>query len=128
MSGFGRPYRAYPLCDQSFCPTSKGGPCRNFAYYSMLIILSWRPKGGGAMPPLNTPLLIGIFIRAYKPAVSTLLLLTFSIFEVGLILDFCPFWIFSIRDLSDSRFCPIRDFVQLGIFFFYIGILSINAL
>ena len=35
-----------------------GGPCRNFAYYSMLIILTWRPKGGGhgPMPPLNTPL------------------------------------------------------------------------
>ena len=24
----------------------KGGPCRNFAYYSMLNILSWRPKRG----------------------------------------------------------------------------------
>ena len=39
---------------QTFCPSS----CQNFAYYSMLIILSWRPKGGGhgPMPPLNTPL------------------------------------------------------------------------
>ena len=26
--------------------TRGGGACRNFAYYSMLIILSWRPKGG----------------------------------------------------------------------------------
>ena len=26
---------------------TKRGPCRNFAYYSMLIILSWRPKGRG---------------------------------------------------------------------------------
>ena len=26
---------------------TKGGVCRNFAYYSMLIILSWRPEGGG---------------------------------------------------------------------------------
>ena len=37
-----------------------------------------------------------IFIGAYKPVVSTLLILTYSIFEVGLILDFfhlgfCPF-------------------------------------
>ena len=29
------------------------GPCRNFAYYSILIILSWRPKGEGMtqLPP-----------------------------------------------------------------------------
>ena len=26
--------------------TRGGGPCRNFAYYSMLITLSWLPKGG----------------------------------------------------------------------------------
>ena len=32
---------------------TKGGPCRNFAYYSMLIILSWQPKGGGPWP--NAP-------------------------------------------------------------------------
>ena len=40
--------------------TKVGGPCRNFAYYYMLIILSWRPKGGshGTMPPLNTPLAV----------------------------------------------------------------------
>ena len=40
-------------CDQSFCPTYKGGPCRIFAYYYMLIILSWRPKGGAMaqLPP-----------------------------------------------------------------------------
>ena len=24
-----------------------GGACRNFAYYFMLVILSWRPKGEG---------------------------------------------------------------------------------
>ena len=44
---------------------TKGGPCHNFAYYYMLIILSWRPKGGWAMaqcPPLNTPLLISIVL------------------------------------------------------------------
>ena len=38
----------------------RGGACHNFAYYSMLIILSWRPKGGRPWPnvhPLNTPLL-----------------------------------------------------------------------
>ena len=33
---------------------------------------------------------LSIFISAYKPAVS-ILLLTFSIFEVGSMLDFCPF-------------------------------------
>ena len=36
-----------------------GGACRNFAYYSMLIILSWRPKGGALHhAPLNKPLYI----------------------------------------------------------------------
>ena len=37
---------------------TKGGACSNFAYYSMLIILSWRPRGGPwrHAPPLNTPL------------------------------------------------------------------------
>ena len=54
---------------------------------------------------------------------STLLILTFSISEVGSILDFvhsgfCPFWI-----LSNPRFCPIRDFVQFGILLF--GILPV---
>ena len=35
------------LCAQTFCPSYNGGrPCRNSAYYSMLIILSWRPKRG----------------------------------------------------------------------------------
>ena len=34
---------------------TNGGPCYNFAYFSMLIIQSWRPKGGGAWP--NAPLL-----------------------------------------------------------------------
>ena len=37
----------------------RGGPCRNFAYYSMLIILTWRPKGGawpnGPSPPKYAP-------------------------------------------------------------------------
>ena len=39
---------------------TKDGPCRNFAYYFMLIILSWRPKAGAMAqwPTLNTPLLI----------------------------------------------------------------------
>ena len=34
---------------QTFCLSYKGGggPFRNFAYYSMLIILYWRPKHGG---------------------------------------------------------------------------------
>ena len=44
---------------QTFCPSYKrGGACRNFTCYFMLIILYWRPKGGdhGPMPPLNVPL------------------------------------------------------------------------
>ena len=52
---------AYHLCAQSFCPTYKGGgggSCRNFAYYSMLIILSRQPKGGAMAqwsPPKYAP-------------------------------------------------------------------------
>ena len=37
---------------------TNGRPCRNFAYYSMLIILSWRPKGGAMAqwpPPKYAP-------------------------------------------------------------------------
>ena len=36
----------------------RGGQCRNFAYYSMLIIQSWQPKGGSwlnAPPPKCAP-------------------------------------------------------------------------
>ena len=51
---------------------TKGGSCRNFAYYYMLIILSWRPKGGAWPngPPLNTPLieLYAIFSQRTMPA------------------------------------------------------------
>ena len=46
------------LCAQTFSPSYKGGACRNFAYYSMLIILSWRPKGGAmapCLPPKHAP-------------------------------------------------------------------------
>ena len=55
---------AHRFCAQTFCPSYKGGgggACRNFAYYSMLIILSWQPKGGAMAqwPPLKT-LLIAI--------------------------------------------------------------------
>ena len=41
--------------------------------------------------------------QPYKPAVSTLLILTLSIFEVGL-----------IRDFFHSEFCPSWDFVDSG--------------
>ena len=47
------------LCSNPLPKLQKEGPCRNFAYYFMLIsILSWRPKGGAMAqwPPLNTPL------------------------------------------------------------------------
>ena len=43
---------------QTFCPSYKGGACRNFAYYFMLIILYWRPKRrsyGTMTPPKYTP-------------------------------------------------------------------------
>ena len=50
---------AHRFCAQTICPSSvaKEGPCHNFAYFSMLIKQSWRPKGGGhgPMPPGNTP-------------------------------------------------------------------------
>ena len=39
---------------------TKRGACRNFAYYSMLIILSWQPQWGAMAqcPHLNTPLVV----------------------------------------------------------------------
>ena len=40
--------RFCPFVYSNFLPKlQRVGPCRNFAYYSMLLILSWRPKGGG---------------------------------------------------------------------------------
>ena len=41
------------LCSNPLPKLQKEGPCRNFAYYFMLIILSWRPKKGGPWP--NAP-------------------------------------------------------------------------
>ena len=44
--------RFCPFVCSNFLPKlQRGRPCCNFAYYSMLIILPWRPKGGGAMAP-----------------------------------------------------------------------------
>ena len=56
--------RFCPFVYSNFLPKlQRVGPCRNFAYYSMLLILSWRPKGGGGMAPcspqLNTLLCVG---------------------------------------------------------------------
>ena len=34
------------VCSNFLSKLQRRWPCRNFAYYSMLIILSWRPKGG----------------------------------------------------------------------------------
>ena len=48
-AGLKQTYKTHPFCDQSLCLTyKKGGPCHNFAYYSMLIILSWRHTRGQA--------------------------------------------------------------------------------
>ena len=64
------------------------------------------------------------FISVYKPAVGTLLILTFTIFEVGSIFDFAQlgisFEILSMRDFVRSGFFPfgilsVWDFVQFGI-------------
>ena len=43
------------LSAQIFCPSYKGrGACRNFAYYSVVIILYWRPNNN-MDPPLIRP-------------------------------------------------------------------------
>ena len=58
-----------PLVRSDFLPKLQwgGGACRNFAYCSMLIILSWRPKGRAMAqcPPLNTPLLLRLFYVSF---------------------------------------------------------------
>ena len=51
---------AHRFCAQTFCPSYKGGgggggACHNFAYFSMLIILSWKPKGEWNGPPKYAP-------------------------------------------------------------------------
>ena len=58
-------------------PRTKGGvACHNFSYFSLLFILSWRPKGGGAMAqcsPQNTPLVLHINVNGIrKKSVSTI--------------------------------------------------------
>ena len=48
---------------------TKGGPGHNFAYFSMLIILSWRPKGGGGHgPPKYAPAYAAFTVRYRKIA------------------------------------------------------------
>ena len=57
-------HKTYPLCDHTLCPTFKGGPCLNFAYFSMKFCNLGDPKGGGhgtIAPPLNTPLIVAQF-------------------------------------------------------------------
>ena len=59
------------LCAQIFWQNYKGGgACRNFTYYSMPIILSWRPKGGSMAP----------WPPKYAPGNNTLLPLSASAF------------------------------------------------
>ena len=51
-------HKTYPLCDPTLCPTCKGGPCLNFAYYSMQLYNPGGPKGGGhgtMLPPKYAP-------------------------------------------------------------------------
>ena len=57
---------AHRFCAQTFCQSYKGGggACHNFAYHSMLIILSWRPKGGANAPPNTLLVPIGWFTSA----------------------------------------------------------------
>ena len=67
--------RFCPLVCSNFQPKlQRGGPCCNFAYYSMLIILFWRPKGHGTMlpPPKYAPV--------YHCSLLTIFLLTIQYF------------------------------------------------
>ena len=54
-----------------------------------------------------------MFISAYKPAVSTLLILTLSIFEIGSVRDFVQF--VSIRDLVQDPQWQNHISVELGV-------------
>ena len=75
----------------------KGGvPCHNFAYYSTLIILSWRPKGGhGPMPPLNKPL-----VSASNNQIT--------VYQDTLLNNelFCRWLLFSVQGQWTGGFCP----------------------
>ena len=59
---------AHSLCAQTFfCKSYKGGgACHNFAYHSMLNILSWRPKGRG-MAQCPFPPKYQRWSRGHKP-------------------------------------------------------------
>ena len=51
-------FRLQFVCSNLLPKLQNGGPCRNFAYYSMQIILFWRPKGGAMAqwpPPKYAP-------------------------------------------------------------------------
>ena len=52
------------LCSNPLLKLQRGETCCNFAYYSMLIILSWRPKDP-LCPPLNTPLIADILVTLH---------------------------------------------------------------
>ena len=57
-------HKTYPLCNQTLCPTCKGGPCLNFVYHSMQLYNPGDPKGGPWPngPSLNTPLFITVLV------------------------------------------------------------------
>ena len=65
---------AHRLCAQAFSQVTRGGggACRNFAYYSMLITLFWRPKWGAwpnGSPPKYAPAYIQIDPANFKEKV-----------------------------------------------------------
>ena len=63
------------VCSNLLPNLQKGGePCRNFAYYSMQIILSWRPEEGAMAqcPPLNTAVGIMSAVNVFWGSCATL--------------------------------------------------------
>ena len=66
------------MCSNFLPKLQRRWPCRNFAYYSMLIILSWRPSGRGPWHHASPPK----YARASEYC-STLLFFTRHIAENG---------------------------------------------
>ena len=100
------PFRVLKLSAQV---TKGGGACRNFACYSMLIIVSWRPKGGSMTlcPPKYAPcsLLFALVETHYTGMNFQSLIKAFTLtmmksFESTLILvTFLRPWIFIVTPI-----------------------------